>query len=96
MIVSDGKDGRDYEWIYTRNNSIGIIPDKPDSQQKDDYVPEGWTDHFLGVSEEYQVEWGCKRTKKDGVWSEWSTPAVVYRWSKDGENAVIADLDNEW
>lgn len=95
LMVSDGKDGRDYEWIYTRNNSIGITPDKPDSQQKDDYVPEGWTDDFLGVSEDYQVEWGCKRTKKDGVWSEWSTPAVVHRWSKDGENAVIADLDNE-
>lgn len=95
LMVSDGKDGRDYEYIYTRNNSIGIIPDKPDSKQQDDYVPEGWTDDFLGVSETFQVEWGCKRTKRDGVWSEWSDPAIVHRWSKDGENAVIADLDNE-
>lgn len=95
LMVSDGKDGRDYELIYTRNNSIGIIPDKPDSKQQDDYVPEGWTADYLGVSEEYQVEWGCKRTKKDGVWSEWSTPAVVHRWSKDGESNVLADLDNE-
>ena len=95
LMVSDGKDGRDYEYIYYRNNSIGIIPDKPDSQQQDDYVPEGWTADYLGVSEEYQVEWGCKRTKKDGVWSEWSTPAVVHRWSKDGESNVLADLDNE-
>ena len=95
LMVSDGKDGRDYEYIYTRNNSIGIIPDKPDSQQVDDYVPSGWTDDFLGVSETFQVEWGCKRTKRDGVWSEWSEPAIVHRWSKDGENAVIADLDNE-
>ena len=94
LMVSDGKDGRDY-YIYTRNNSIGIIPDKPDSKQQDDYVPEGWTDDFLGVSETFQVEWGCKRTKRDGVWSEWSDPAIVHRWSKDGENAVIADLDNE-
>lgn len=95
LMVSDGKDGRDYEYIYYRNNSIGIIPDKPDSQQQDDYVPEGWTADYLGVSEEYQVEWGCKRTKKDGVWSEWSTPAVVHRWSKDGESNILADLDNE-
>lgn len=95
LMVSDGKDGRDYEYIYTRNNSIGIIPDNPDSLQQDDYVPEGWTDDFLGVDADHQVEWGCKRTKRDGVWSEWSTPAVVHRWSKDGENAVIADLDNE-
>lgn len=86
LMVSDGKDGRDYEYIYTRNNSIGIIPDKPDSKQQDDYVPEGWTDNFLGVSETFQVEWGCKRTKRDGVWSEWSDPAPIYRWSKDGEN----------
>ena len=95
LMVSDGKDGRDYEYIYTRNNSIGIIPDKPATAQQDDYVPEGWTDDFLGVSETFQVEWGCKRTKRDGVWSEWSEPAIVHRWSKDGENAVIADLDNE-
>ena len=95
LMVSDGKDGRDYEYIYYRNNTIGVIPDKPDSQQQDNYVPEGWTADYLGVSEEYQVEWGCKRTKKDGVWSEWSTPAVVHRWSKDGESNVLADLDNE-
>ena len=95
VMVNDGKDGRDYEWIYTRNNIIADIPDKPDSQQQDDYVPEGWTDDFLGVSEEFQVEWACKRTKKDGIWSEWSNPAPIHRWSKDGENAIFADLDNE-
>lgn len=86
LMVSDGKDGRDYEYIYTRNNSIGITPDKPDSKQQDDYVPEGWTDDYLGVSETFQVEWGCKRTKRDGVWSEWSEPAIVHRWSKDGSS----------
>lgn len=95
LMVSDGKDGRDYEYIYTRNNSIGITPDKPDSKQQDDYVPDGWTDDYLGVSETFQVEWGCKRTKRDGIWSEWSDPAPIHRWAKDGENAVIADLDNE-
>ena len=95
IMVSDGKDGRDYEWIYTRNNIIADIPVKPDSQQQDDYVPDGWTDNFLGVSAEYQVEWACKRTKKDGTWSDWNTPAVIHRWSKDGENAIVADLDNE-
>lgn len=95
LMVSDGKDGRDYEYIYTRNNSTEDKPEKPDSQQQDDYVPSGWTDDFMGVSETFQVEWGCKRTKKDGVWSEWSDPAPIHRWSKDGENAVIADLDNE-
>lgn len=92
---TDGKDGKGYEWIYTRNNIIGLIPDKPDSKQQDDYVPEGWKDDFLGVDQDHQVEWACKRVKRDGVWSEWSTPAVVHRWSKDGESNVMADLDNE-
>lgn len=92
---TDGKDGKGYEWIYTRTNIIGLTPDKPDSKQQDDYIPEGWTDDFLGVDADHQVEWACKRVKSDGVWSEWSTPAPVHRWSKDGESNVMADLDNE-
>lgn len=44
---TDGKDGKGYEWIYTRTNIIGLTPDKPDSKQQDDYIPEGWTDDFL-------------------------------------------------
>lgn len=92
---TDGKDGKDYEWIYTRTNIIGLVPDRPDSKQQDDYVPAGWTDDFVGVDADHQVEWACKRTKRDGVWSEFSTPAVVHRWSKDGESNIMADLDNE-
>lgn len=92
---TDGKDGKGYEWIYIRTNIIGLTPDKPDSKQQDDYVPKGWTDDFLGVDQDHQVEWACKRVKRDGVWSEWSAPAVVHRWSKDGESNVMADLDNE-
>lgn len=92
---TDGKDGKGYEWIYIRTNIIGLAPDKPDSKQQDDYVPEGWTDDFLGVDQDHQVEWACKRVKRDGVWSEFSDPAPVHRWSKDGENAIMADFDNE-
>lgn len=92
---TDGKDGKGYEWIYTRTNIIGLTPDKPESKQQDDYIPEGWTDDFLGVDADHQVEWACKRVKRDGVWSEWSTPAPVHRWSKDGESNSMADLDNE-
>ena len=95
LMISDGKDGKDYEYIYTRGNIIDNPPEKPDSQQQDDYIPEGWTDDFVGVDADHQVEWGCKRFKENGVWSEFSTPAVVHRWSKDGENAIMADFDNE-
>lgn len=92
---TDGKDGKGYEWIYTRTNIIGLTPDKPESKQQDDYIPEGWTDDFLGVDADHQVEWACKRVKRDGVWSEWSTPVPVHRWSKDGESNIMADLDNK-
>jgi hypothetical protein len=95
LMISDGKDGKDYEYIYTRGNIIDNPPEKPNSQQKDDYIPEGWTDDFVGVDADHQVEWGCKRFKENGVWSEFSDPAVVHRWSKDGENAIMADFDNE-
>lgn len=95
LMISDGKDGKGYEYIYTRGNIIDNTPEKPDSQQKDGYVPEGWTDNYLGTDIDHQVEWGCTRFKENGVWSEFSTPAVVHRWSKDGENAIMADFDNE-
>ena len=51
---TDGKDGKGYEWIYTRTNIIGLTPDKPDSKQQDDYIPEGWTDDFLGVDADHR------------------------------------------
>ena len=95
LMISDGKDGKDYEYIYTRGNIIDNPPEKPDSQQKDDYIPEGWTDDFVGVDADHQVEWGCKRFKENGVWSEFSTPAVVHRWSKDGENAITVDITDQ-
>ena len=95
LMISDGKDGKGYEYIYTRGNIIDNTPEKPDSQQKDGYIPEGWTDNYLGTDADHQVEWGCTRFKENGVWSEFSDPAVVHRWSKDGENAIMADFDNE-
>ena len=95
LMISDGKDGKGYEYIYTRGNIIDNTPEKPDSQQKDGYVPEGWTDNYLGTDIDHQIEWGCTRFKENGVWSEFSDPAVVHRWSKDGENAIMADFDNE-
>ena len=95
LMISDGKDGKGYEYIYTRGNIIDNTPEKPDSQQKDGYVPEGWTDNYLGTDADHQVEWGCTRFKENGVWSEFSDPAVVHRWSKDGESAIMADFDNE-
>lgn len=79
----DGKDGKDYEYIY-RRTTYGS-PSRPNSLQEDDYVPEDWTDDPMGVTDYYLYEWTCKRTKKDGVWSEFSDPAL---WAKFGVNGT--------
>lgn len=79
----DGKDGKDYEYIY-RRTTYGS-PSRPNSLQEDDYVPENWTDDPMGVTDYYLYEWTCKRTKKDGVWSEFSEPAL---WAKFGLNGA--------
>lgn len=84
---TDGKDGKDYEYIYQRGIE-NSRPNPPATKQEDDYVPSGWTDDPTGVTETIPYEWVCKRTKKDGVWSDFSTPAL---WAKYGEKGQKGD-----
>lgn len=79
----DGRDGKDYEYIYihTKDNNR---PSTPSGEQTDDYVPSGWHDDPLGVTETQPYEWVCVRTKKDGIWSVYSTPAIWAKFGKDG------------
>lgn len=86
LLVSSGKDGRDgkdYEWIYLLKNTPDI-PNTPNSVQQDDYVPSGWNDNPTGVSETLPYEFASFRTKKDDVWSAFSTPALWAKFGKDG------------
>jgi hypothetical protein len=48
----DGRDGKDYEYIYyhTKDNKK---PSIPASVQIDDNVPSGWHDDPIGVSETF-------------------------------------------
>lgn len=87
----DGADGKDYEYIYIHSKD-NTRPATPASVQIDDNVPNGWHDDPIGVSETFPYEWVCVRTKKDGVWSDYSAPAI---WAKFGMDAILADLDNE-
>lgn len=87
----DGADGKDYEYIYIHSKD-NTRPATPASVQIDDNVPSGWHDDPIGVSETFPYEWVCVRTKKDGVWSDYSAPAI---WAKFGMDAILADLDNE-
>ena len=90
----DGRDGRDYEWIF-KHTAENIAPATPATSQTDDYVPSGWHDDPIGVSESLPYEWACCRTKKDGVWSAFSPAAIWAKWGFDGESAIVADFDNE-
>lgn len=90
----DGRDGRDYEWIF-KHTTENIAPATPATSQTDDYVPSGWHDDPIGVSESLPYEWACCRTKKDGLWSAFSPAAIWAKWGFDGESAIIADFDNE-
>lgn len=90
----DGRDGRDYEWIF-KHTTENITPSTPATSQVDDYVPSGWHDDPIGVSESLPYEWACCRTKKDGVWSAFSPAAIWAKWGFDGESAIVADFDNE-
>ena len=80
----NGADGTDIEFIYLRNT--GDTPSKPASENKDDYVPTGWTDNPQGITETYKYEWVCVRTKPSGTdtWSAFSTPVIWAKWGDKG------------
>ena len=88
-----GMDGDGYEYIYTRTADVDIVPATPISKQQDDFVPiigdgsedYNWSDDPKGiVSEEYKAEWVCMRNKTNGVWSNYSTPALWANWGEQG------------
>lgn len=80
----NGADGTDIEFIYLRNT--GDTPSKPASENKDDYVPSGWTDSPSGITATYQYEWVCVRTKPSGsgTWPAFSTPVIWAKWGDKG------------
>jgi len=80
----NGADGTDIEFIYLRNT--GDTPSKPVSENKDDYVPSGWTDSPSGITATYKYEWVCVRNKPSGSgsWSAFSTPVIWAKWGDKG------------
>ena len=88
LMVSNGKDGADgtdYEFIFY-NTTEEIRPSTPETKQVDDYIPSGWHDNAVGVSESVQYEWMSMRRKKDGLWGLYSTPALWAKFGEDGTN----------
>ena len=86
---ANGVDGVAAEFIYKLTKTSLDVPEKPESVNETEYVPEGWEDSPTGISEEMQVEWVCTRKKEDnGDWGDWQGPTI---WSKWGANGMDGD-----
>lgn len=88
---ANGKDGDGVEYIYKRTTT-NLSPDRPtEVSQEDDFVPEGWTDDPTGVNENNMYEWVCVRKYKEGIWGEFSNPALWAKWGEKGEPGKDGD-----
>lgn len=82
---ANGKDGDGVEYIYKRTTT-NLSPDRPtEVSQENDFVPEGWTDDPTGVNENNMYEWVCVRKYKEGIWGEFSNPALWAKWGEKGD-----------
>ena len=99
---SDGKDGKDYEWIFARTSEYKA-PAQPPTSQQDDYVPspsetsdgQVWTDDAVGPDSDTTYEWASKRVKVNGMWGKFTDPALWAKFSFDGAPGVDG-TDVEW
>lgn len=79
----DGSDGTDYERVFIHTTTESR-PSTPATSQTDDYIPSGWHDDPIGVSESLPFEWISERKKRNGIWSNFSTPALWAKYGFDG------------
>lgn len=79
----DGSDGTDYERVFIHTAEENR-PSTPAASQTDDYIPSGWHDDPIGVSESLPFEWTSERKKRNGIWSNFSTPALWAKYGFDG------------
>ena len=92
---SDGKDGKDYEWIFARTSEYKA-PAQPPTAQQDDYIPSSsetsdgqvWTDDAVGPDSDTPYEWASKRVKVNGMWGKFTDPALWAKFSFDGADGV--------
>ena len=90
LLVQSGKDGSDgtsYERVFIHTTTESK-PVTPSTSQTDDYVPSGWHDDPVGVSSSLPYEWISEREKKNGIWSEFSAPALWAKYGFDGADGA--------
>ena len=82
--------GREYIYKLATNGTHSNITTPTESQDVDNFVPDGWTDKPTGVTEDNQYEMFCYRDKTNGSWSEWK-PQSPLIWSHFGVNGIDGD-----
>lgn len=50
----------------------------------DDFVPTGWSDDPVSVSENNKYCWVCERRKVNGSWESFGNPSIWARYGEDG------------
>lgn len=93
-FVRDGEDSKEREWIYRLNSSAGYndtTPNRDKEFQDDDFVPIGWTDDPVGVSNAGDIEYASWRDydAANGTWGAFHEPRI---WSRNGDDGIVYDI----
>ena len=59
-----------------------------------EWIPAGWSDNPQGVDSEWTKEYMSIRKRHNGVWGDWSTPALWAMYS--AEHTVSIDSEGYW
>lgn len=87
FTVNTIEDGTFPQQIFYRNQN-NQEPSTPATSQSD-AVPSGWSATPKGVGGVYKYEWVSMRTKSNGVWGVYSTPALYAYLAEDGTSFNI-------
>ena len=97
ILIDDGQEGgsagsdtTDIEYIFAVSNiedfNLTQIhhPEQDEPVQRDDYVPNQWSDTALGIDENHRYEFISYRVKVDRIWGRFSVPVLWSAYGRDG------------
>lgn len=99
-LLAYGKDGKGIEYVFKRttDDEIPSISTPTDwatnteyQRQDKEYVPTGWTDDPVGVSEVYLYEWVATRKSINGVWQPFGEVSEYAHFGKHAARAAVTD-----
>jgi len=82
--------GSSMRTIYSYSGNTPTIPSG--YEQDDEYVPANWSVSPLSVSASNKNVYISKRTKTDGTWGAWSSPALFAHYAEDGTSIRISGI----